>query len=1061
MKKSIFLAALLTAAALPAAFAGSFLAEFEDFKTEPPAQAKGWGIANHNNYVQFFGKGAKISAVYELPETGDYYVWVRAWAHNDVFRKASLSVNGIKVGDFGDGKPEGDAPGWTWTRSKRKLHLESGKIDVKAVGKSEYARFDAMILTTTEDQYTGKVEDLPALKLHEDGMLSAAGHKIKAAGTIGAGEPILVFSGLRPWMGRDFGNIFSKSGAKVLLVNGPFLDGLSGAPIKQHMVDKIEPEPFDGITPAFETLEKQKLVIFHLFRTDLLEKLLTPERVAALKKYVENGGHILFTRSAPSRCAELLPVELGEDDTIDEVYTANRPAGKAFEIFSETLPVYGVYREAALRPGAEALSMIRDPQGREIAPYVARIQIGKGSVTFFNAERSNPKQMKEYGNWAYGAGFFAALANDCANLSLDPGKVIRRPAEIPAREEVNEVAVSVLPPAFAITPTTGNIAVSGDTATFADGAKLVVQKDGKVDFYLAGSENPLVRNAQIPAIKTLGAARSFTSETAEAVDVKEDARTVKLDWAYQGMSVRKDEAVLRYTAQDAEMLWIFQSGKFDLDGRIFNGYADHVEIVTCPALVGNVSFVAEVTPDKPLLARRFACYASPRGYTEVDMTGKTAGDTQNWSVFGSGQPFEYLVFENGLYLAHVSDPVSTSHRLMRGKDAGAVVETHTAGFGRLAAPLASPRFWHWYSAGAERAHNDFLAIYQYMRQNLRRRAGLKELPAYPHTEVSYRVTDAERAEVYKKAAAAGYRFMLRQNPESPVDKLPDTLPWCQEIVAAGMHDYSWSAGSYVQGRDGWVYKTHPEWFARDAKGEIQRYFGSPTDVGYPVIDINNEEFRKWYKETVQILIDKGDLRWIYRDMDGTASGTVNFGLPRSPDGMKSQIDVYQFFHNQDVRVGIEGMNPLVIDQFWYRANLYAPLAGKEFSLVGTAPWCDLEGGTSLDPFRLGMYGCFPRFEIEATFLGVERIPDEVKRGQRVVSLVKPFNEALDNTGMPFIRETPFGTSWIGEKGGALLFWNPAKKVVVDLPENWKIEGVEGNVLLDVKPDSIYLLKKSR
>ena len=101
MKNGLFFTALLTAA-LTAAQAGTFLAEFEEFKLEPPVQAKNWGITNHNSYIQFFGKGAKISATYELPETGDYYVWVRAWAGNDTFRKASLSINGIKIGDFGE-----------------------------------------------------------------------------------------------------------------------------------------------------------------------------------------------------------------------------------------------------------------------------------------------------------------------------------------------------------------------------------------------------------------------------------------------------------------------------------------------------------------------------------------------------------------------------------------------------------------------------------------------------------------------------------------------------------------------------------------------------------------------------------------------------------------------------------------------------------------------------------------------------------------------------------------------------------------------------------------------
>ncbi|MCQ2379860.1 MAG: hypothetical protein MJ025_02920, partial [Victivallaceae bacterium] len=87
------------------------------------------------------------------------------------------------------------------------------------------------------------------------------------------------------------------------------------------------------------------------------------------------------------------------------------------------------------------------------------------------------------------------------------------------------------------------------------------------------------------------------------------------------------------------------------------------------------------------------------------------------------------------------------------------------------------------------------------------------------------------------------------------------------------------------------------------------------------------------------------------------------------------------------------------------------------------------------------------------------IPDEVERGTRAAKFVKRFNEVVDNTGMPYIRETEFGTTWIGPKGGALFFWNPTKKATINLPAGWRIEGVGGNVLTDGKKDSIYLLKK--
>ncbi|MCQ2380615.1 MAG: hypothetical protein MJ025_06830, partial [Victivallaceae bacterium] len=927
--------------------AASYLTEFESFDCKDPAKAQGWGIANGNGYVQFHGKNAEIMAKLQLPETGDYYVWVRAWAANDTYRKADLTINGKKIGFFGDGKPEGAEPGFTWRRSRRRVHFDAGGIDIRAVGQSPYTRFDAMILTTGDEKYSGKVENLPHLESVVVGSRSARGNVIKAAPKTGKGAPMLVFCGMRPWMGADFANIFARSGAQVTCVNGPYLDGLGGAPIKQHMVDKVEPRPFDGITPAFEELGNHRLVVFHLFKPELLEKLLTPERIARLKTYVENGGHVLFTRNAPRNCPDIMPVTLGDDVSISEVFHAGRPSGTDFESYPETLPVFGIYREAEAVPGAEVLSTIRDGEGDDVAPYIVRRKIGRGSVTFFNAERSNPKAMKEYGNWVYGASFFASLAGNCAGVKMDASGLVRRPAPIPERKTLGEVSVDVRLPKMAISQTDGTPKVSGNTAVFADGARLVV-RDGRVDFYLPEAKNPLMRDAEIPRILTLGAARSYTSETAEAVGVNDDTKALELDLRFNGMSTEENEVVLRYVGRDTEMSWRFVSGRFDLDGRTYLGYADRVRIEKCPALIGSVEFSSKLCIDNPLFARRFSCYMSPRGYTDADMSGRTDGDTQQWCAFASGQPFEYVAARDGVYLGHISAPFMSNQRLSRKAGADAISDIHIAGFGRLPAPVASPWYWHWYGTGPENGHNEYIAIYQYMRHSLRRQAGLAELPAYPHTEVSYRVTDEERNEVYEKAAAAGYRFMMRQNPESPVDKLPDTLPWSKEILAAGMRPYSWSAGSYVQGRDGWVYKTHPEWFARDQKGAVQSYFSTPTTAGYPVIDINNREFQEWYRKTVMILIDGAKLGWIYRDMDGTASGTVNFALPQSPNGMNSQIGIYRFFHDHDCRVGIEGQNPLVIDQFWYRAPLYTPMAGKEFAMIGTAPWCDLEGGVGLD-----------------------------------------------------------------------------------------------------------------
>ena len=90
--------------------------------------------------------------------------------------------------------------------------------------------------------------------------------------------------------------------------------------------------------------------------------------------------------------------------------------------------------------------------------------------------------------------------------------------------------------------------------------------------------------------------------------------------------------------------------------------------------------------------------------------------------------------------------------------------------------------------------------------------------------------------------------------------------------------------------------------------------------------------------------------------------------------------------------------------------------------------------------------------------GFERTPGELAKVERMARLNPFINKAQQLVGYPYIRETPFGTSWISGKGGALFFYDGVKELKVDLPDGWKIEGAEGNVLRDVKPDTVVFLK---
>ncbi|MCQ2379287.1 MAG: hypothetical protein MJ016_08840, partial [Victivallaceae bacterium] len=642
-------------------------------------------------------------------------------------------------------------------------------------------------------------------------------------------------------------------------------------------------------------------------------KIFTPERIAQLKAYVEAGGNILFTRCVPAGVIdELLPVELGDDSPVtdDETFFADVPQSETYQGIPGKIPVYQIYKEAAPKGDAEVLSWIRDANDNRVSVFIARKKIGSGTVTFFNVQKIMPTQIRAYENWAYNSLLFAMVVADSAQCKIQTDHLLKPLEAIPERVEIAEADASVVAPELGITDAQGAPEVSGNTVVFANGIKLAAAENGTVSITWPGKDKPLVKDCKIPQLNYSKKQKVFDSATAEAVDIKEDVSAADIQWKFEGIEVSGNEAALKYTAPESEMKWIFKAGKLALDGRAFEGIADRIELLKSPLLVSGVSFLSELDPDDPLYAHRNDCYQGPRGYTAFDMTGKTDADTTSFS----GQPFEMLVCENGLYIGNRSYPESCSTQMSRKKNAPTIASRHGMGFGRIKAPLATHYFWRWYADGPERGHNDYLAMYHFMRSMLRRQAGLKELPPYPVAVYGYQLRPEEKDFVITSAAKAGYRFIYPPNPESPIENITGekNMAVYDNIRKLGARSHIWTAGSYVQGDGGWIINNHPEWFVKDENGKIFKYFKK-----YPVIDVNNPEFYQWYTEVLSKAIS-GGVGWVYRDMDMAASGTVNYGLPESPNGLQSQIKFYKFFHDHDCRVSIEGMNPLVIDEYWFR-----------------------------------------------------------------------------------------------------------------------------------------------
>ena len=891
-------------------------------------------------------------------------------------------------------------------------------------------------------------------------VVSAAAGELRLPGkTVGPadGPRILLLHGGRPWVSHGFAQNLANAGACVTELSSVYLDGLGGASIKPHMSDNTEPVAFDGVTPAFSDLGAYDLVLVSHIPSGLQDRLFTPERLDTLKRYVAGGGHVAFSSWATAKFGDgLSPVLLGDAVRSGATMHADRPSTRGFEMFTEKIPVFDGYRACRLVDGAEVLSWIRDDAGKELAPFVARLRIGRGSATFFNFQPTNPAHFLDFSNWAHAKALVAAVAAEASGRSLDAEKCVERLDPIPERQPVVEARASVLPPVLWVQENEEQPEVRGRTATFTNGLRIEVLDDGAVSVVWPKGGR-IIRRFEIPTVKLARKATlAYDVNTAEMAEAKDFGEDAKLDWKLVSLTTSGYCAVVRYeTDSGAAMKWAFKGGVLHLDGRDYPGFADSVAVVECPDLVGGVDFKAELVPEDPRFARRLSCYLPPRGYSEFDMTGATDADTSAWGVFGSGQPFELLVCGNGVYAGTPTGAEPVSLRMQRRQGGDAIVNTRHSGLGRINAPCATEFWWHWYSEGSERGNNEYLALYQLVRKKLRQRYGLKEIPGYPVAEYGYQLTEKEKMAVTKYAVEQGYRFVMPPSPETPIESInsQERMDEYRRIKAAGADVRIWTAGSYTQGIENRMVREHPEWFVRDEEGKIMQYGSS-----YPVYDLFNDSFCSWFTNIMTDAKNAG-VRWVYRDMDGAAAGVVDYAKPESQPGIKQQIWYYRFFHNNGMSVGVEGMNPLVLDEYWYRREKYTSFAGKEFCMVGEIPGCLLSAGLSLDAFRTGMYACFPRFEHAGVAFGFDRIPGEVMRARRADSFTRKFNEALDICGMPFVRETAFGTVWTGRRGGAVFFWNPTDKATIDLPKGWRIRGIDGNVIRGAKGDEIYFIDK--
>ena len=210
---------------------------------------------------------------------------------------------------------------------------------------------------------------------------------------------------------------------------------------------------------------------------------------------------------------------------------------------------------------------------------------------------------------------------------------------------------------------------------------------------------------------------------------------------------------------------------------------------------------------------------------------------------------------------------------------------------------------------------------------------------------------------------------------------------------------------------------------------------------------------------------------VWYDMGGAFTGTVDFSLPECRNGFYPQVDLYRYFYEKGAWVVTEGMNPLVLDGYLFRPDKYTETNGREFAIVGAqSSALNVPDQIYLDYFRTAMYGAFLPLNLDCVAFNFDFVPENQKKVNEALKYVPTINAALDLCGVPFVRETEFGTSWIGKDGGALFFFDGVKDFSAKLPEGFvaesittadgKVEKLNGTMPASIPEKSIIILKKN-
>ena len=796
------------------------------------------------------------------------------------------------------------------------------------------------------------------------------------------------------------------------------------------------------------------MVMFNAIPAECLAEMLTEERVQKLRDYVRDGGHLLLDCNSPERLGDLLPVTFtGPEQRSPAI--AERPRLDKFKALPEQWQQMTKYRPALAKDEAVVHCMLtKNNDFAWNSVGIASLAYGKGQVWFYNGEWvMHASDVRSFCHWAYCNAFMTALVSEAMGVELNVAKHIPSAKSYREPAALGEMSLQIAELKNSLEKR-GTVSLTDESAQFSNGCAVRLKQDGDIEVHYPGVPTSVALNLPRPQLSD--APQALNGDNNEAIVKSYNLTNSKISWKRLSSAVEDNRLVVKYGAEGAKLTWEFLPVTVQLDGREYVGYGERVVMEELPILQESLVLSSRVPMGK---LRRLTCYTNPRGYLEGEVRQGGILDSRIWQFFCSGQPFTYAAIPQGIMVDFVDTPIPCFAQFTaRAEGDKRMNRSLRLLAGRKKAPVAFPIIWHLFTPGAENGNNDYIGVYQFVRQHLRDKCGIKSFPQLTQAAFYHHGRSDEELEQSAKAAAElNFKSVWLSLCPLPLESIPgNKLASVMQIVDKhGLIPHAWTAGGYGHGDNQPVFKQHPEWFIREQDGTFYKYFKLIN-----VADFNVADFREWYLKLIDGAQANG-MKRIYMDMGGQISSNVNYYPPEAGPNLDGLVRIFQSLSARGLPFSVEGMNPLAKDQALFRPEKSYPMEGKEFAYVGGCPLASVDDGISsalhMNYFCLAMYNASINIDVDGYVMNFERIPGELKAVQRIGELNRTINRANEHVPTPFVRETAFGTAWVGDDTGALFFYHPVKKLKLQLPPDWVLMGEEP--LENIPAYSVRLLKR--